>query len=150
MALKLSVLLLLLLWLPVQRIQAQTANLKIIVSDVRETSGNIKLGVFNKTHNFMTKTDPYLKSKQDVKDSVVHFYFRDVPLGRYAIATYHDENNDDTLNTKKLGIPVEGVGFSGNFNSRIKPPDFRLASFKLKQDTSIFIPLIYSKKQQSR
>lgn len=125
---------------------AQKANITIEVSDVKPSASVIRVGVFDKTHKFMTKTDPCLKDNKPASDSVVVFQFKDVPNGRYAIALYHDENNDEKLNTKKLGIPVEGIGFSGKFNSRIKPPDFRLASFRLKSDTIISIRLIYNKR----
>lgn len=124
---------------------AQTATIKVEVTDIQTIRGKLRMGVFNHVHDFRTKSNPYLRTSQVVKDSTANFVFKDVPYDRYAIAVYHDENNDDTLNTKKLGIPIEGVGFSGKFNSRIKPPDFPLASFRLKNDTTIVINLIYSK-----
>ena len=128
--------------------QAQTADIEVNVYNIKQSTGNLKLGVFDKVHNFRTKSDPYLKSSKNVTDSIARFSFYDVPYGRYAIAVYHDENNDDTLNTRKLGIPTEGIGFSGKFNSRIKPPDFVLASFRLKNDTLISINLIYHKQNR--
>ena len=126
--------------------QAQTANIDVEITNIKYISGNLKLGVFDKVHNYRTKTNPIFKSNQEVTDSVVVISFSDVPQGRYAIALYHDENGDDTLNTKKLGIPIEGIGFSGKFNSRLKPPDFPMADFKLINDTVISIKLIYNKK----
>lgn len=125
---------------------AQNARLRVEVINIKSTEGNLKLGVFDRMHNYRTKTNPLLKQKQEVTDTVVYCNFADVPLGRYAIAVYHDENADDTLNTKKLGIPIEGIGFSGKFNSRIKPPDYNLASFRLKNDTTIRIKLKYNSK----
>lgn len=127
--------------------QAQTANIDIEITEIKYISGKIKLGIFDKVHRYRTKTDPFLKTSKEVTDSVVIISFSDVPVGRYAIAVYHDENGDDTLNTRKLGIPIEGIGFSGKFNSRIKPPDFHMADFKLKNDTTISIRLIYNKKK---
>jgi len=63
---------------------------------------------------------------------------KELPTGKYAVTGFHDENGDDTLNTKNsLGIPLEGIGFSGKYNSRLKPPGFILASFNLKNDTTI-------------
>ena len=139
---------LLLLFLFSLSVSAQTAKVSIEVTHIKYLAGTIKLGVFDKVHNYRTKSNPFLRASQAVTDSVANFVFDDVPLGRYAIATYHDENGDDTLNTKKLGIPIEGIGFSGKFNSRIKPPDFVLADFRLKSDTTISIKLIYNKKKK--
>lgn len=127
--------------------QAQTANISVEVRNVQYITGSIKLGIFDKVHNYRTKSDPYVRASQAATDSVAHFIFENVPFGRYAIATYHDENGDDSLNTKKLGIPIEGIGFSGIFNSRIKPPDFNMASFHLKADTTIIVKMNYNKRK---
>ena len=139
---------LLLLFLFSLSVSAQTAKVSIEVTHIKYLAGTIKLGVFDKVHNYRTKNDPCLKGSKAVTDSVITFVFDNVPVGRYAFATYHDENNDDTLNTKKLGIPIEGIGFSGKFNSRIKPPDFNLASIRLKADTTIVIKMNYNKKNK--
>lgn len=127
---------------------AQTADISVEIENIQYISGSIKVGVFNKVHNYRAKTDPFVKARQTVSDTVALFVFEDLPFGRYAVASYHDENNDDTLNTKKLGIPIEGIGFSGKFNSRIKPPDYNLASFRLKSDTTIVVKLIYNKRNK--
>lgn len=129
-------------------VSAQTANISVKVKNIQNLTGSIKLGVFDNVHNYRTKSNPYLKARKPVTDSLITFLFENVPLGRYAIATYHDENNDDTLNTKKLGIPIEGIGFSGKFNSRIKPPDFNLASIRIKSDTTITILMKYNNKKK--
>jgi uncharacterized protein (DUF2141 family) len=127
---------------------AQTAKILVEVENIQHISGSIKVGVFDKVNNYRAKSNPFVKARQTVKDSVAIFVFNDLPIGRYAVASYHDENNDDTLNTKKLGIPIEGIGFSGKFNSRIKPPDFNMASFRLKADTTIVVKLIYNKRNK--
>lgn len=126
---------------------AQTANLGVEISNIKSISGNIKLGIFDKAHSYRTKSSPFLRTSKEVTDTILKYTFTDVPYGRYAIAVYHDENDDDTLNTRKLGIPIEGIGFSGKYSSRIKPPDFPMASFKLKYDTIIVIDLKYNKKK---
>jgi uncharacterized protein (DUF2141 family) len=128
------------------QLSAQTATLKVEVNNINPIEGNLKLGIFSRVHDYRTKSNPFLRSSKVVTDTVAIFSFENVPFGRYAAAVYHDENGDDTLNVKKLGIPIEGIGFSGKFNSRIKPPDFPLASFRLKSDTTISIRLIYHKR----
>ncbi|NJL41881.1 MAG: DUF2141 domain-containing protein, partial [Leptolyngbyaceae cyanobacterium SM1_4_3] len=40
--------------------------------------------------------------------------FPDLPYGFYAASVHHDENMDGELNCNALGIPKEGIGFSGN------------------------------------
>ena len=80
-----------------------------------------------------------------IGDTLVDVSFRNVANGMYAIAIYHDENSDRQLNTKKLGVPSEGVGFSGELKSKLKPPDFKEASFMLHRDTTIYIRMRYTR-----
>lgn len=59
----------------------------------------------------------------------LHYEFRSVPTGSYAIAVFHDANADGKLNTM-LGIPTEGFAFSRNPAMRPRAPRFNEASFE--------------------
>ncbi len=54
--------------------------------------------------------------------------FNDLPVGDYAISLFHDENGNGQLDTR-LGIPVEGIGFSDNPRLWFGPPSFASAHF---------------------
>lgn len=56
--------------------------------------------------------------------------------GRYAMSLLHDENEDQKLNTGFLGIPREGIGFSGNprIHRQIK---FDETSFDFQPNTAL-------------
>ncbi|WCT73267.1 DUF2141 domain-containing protein [Sphingomonas naphthae] len=56
--------------------------------------------------------------------------FADLPSGAYAIALFHDENGNGKLDTR-LGIPLEGVGFSRNPKLWFGPPRFSAAQFRV-------------------
>lgn len=130
-------------------VSAQTLNLTLTVEGIDQSKGgSINLGVFNSAESFKTKTDPLFKASLMPVDSLEEFTFKQIPAGFYAIALYHDENGDKVLNTKKFGIPTEGVGFSGNRKSKIKPPDFEEAGFTYSKDTTVFIELRYPAKSQ--
>lgn len=58
-------------------------------------------------------------------------FFDDAPYGEYAIALFHDEDNDGKLAYGALGIPKEGYGFSNDARGRFGPPSFDKARFKL-------------------
>lgn len=127
---------------------SQSVDLTILFEDVRSDTGMLKVGIFDNAHDFMHKKDPVVGIKCHPKKPVTRYVAKGLKPGKYAVAAFHDENNDDTLNFRALGIPLEGVGFSGNFNSRLKPPGFVLASFRLENDTTIAIKMIYKKKKQ--
>ncbi len=54
--------------------------------------------------------------------------FDDLPSGDYAVALFHDENDNGRLD-RVAGIPTEGVGFSNNPRLIFGPPRFVESSF---------------------
>jgi uncharacterized protein (DUF2141 family) len=49
--------------------------------------------------------------------------------GDYAVAVYHDENDDRDFNRTALGLPAEGYGFSNDAPTTLGPPDFDRVRF---------------------
>lgn len=62
----------------------------------------------------------------------LHYDFRSVPVGVYAVSAIHDANNDGKLNTT-FGIPTEGFAFSRNPPMKMRAPHFDEASFDSRQ-----------------
>lgn len=60
--------------------------------------------------------------------------FSDVPAGDYALVVLHDENGNGKAD-RMLGIPREGVGFSGNPAMTFGPPSFAAARFHVSGST---------------
>ena len=123
----------------------QEGTIALKIHDVKDAVGQLRIGIFDKPSDFKNKENPVYKKSVLLKDTLVEVNFEHVANGQYAIAVYHDENNDFQLNQKKLGIPAEGVGFSGVSKSKIKPPDFDVASFHFAEDTTIHLHLRYPK-----
>ena len=53
--------------------------------------------------------------------------------GVYAIAVYHDENNNGQFD-RLFAIPLEKYGFSNNAKVFLGPPTFKEASFQVKNN----------------
>jgi uncharacterized protein (DUF2141 family) len=121
----------------------QDLTVEVEIDGLKNKSGQLHIGVFDGEENFRKKEAPAFSETLSLSDTIVKVYFTEIPQGRYAIAVYHDENNDEKLNTKKLGVPIEGVGFSGILKSKLKPPRFDEASFQLKTDTAFVIRMRY-------
>jgi uncharacterized protein (DUF2141 family) len=51
--------------------------------------------------------------------------------GVYAVAVYHDENDDHDFNRNALGMPIEGYGFSNDAPATLGLPDFDQVRFTL-------------------
>lgn len=126
---------------------SQDLDVSLSISGLQSTEGQIMAGLFDDPSHFKMKENPLYTAQAAPADTTVEIVFRGVEPGKYALAVYHDENNDGRLNSKKLGIPSEGVGFSGEWKSRMRPPDFETASFLLQRDTTFQVIMRYQKKQ---
>ena len=63
--------------------------------------------------------------------------FDDLQNAQYAIRYFHDENENEELDTNFLGIPKEGIGFSNDALGKFGPKDFREWLFDVKVDTTV-------------
>jgi len=90
------------------------------------------------------------KNKEDVADqssvitnSTCSVTFRDVKHGQYAIQFFHDENENEKLDTNILGIPKEGFGFSNDAMGKFGPKDFSEWLFDFSGDTILKMKIQY-------
>jgi uncharacterized protein (DUF2141 family) len=69
--------------------------------------------------------------------------FASVAPGTYAVALFHDENDNGKLDTNFVGIPREGVGVSNNKLRSFGPPTWDDAKFALNGDVVLDVSLHY-------
>ena len=55
--------------------------------------------------------------------------FDNLAAGTYAVGAYHDENNNDHLDTNVLGLPTEGYALSNGVRPVMSKPTFQQAAF---------------------
>ena len=67
--------------------------------------------------------------------------FENIPEGTYAVSIFHDENNNDKLDSNFIGIPKEDYGCSNNAKGFMGPPKWKDAKFELNSDKTITITL---------
>lgn len=135
--------LVLVLFFGLQKGYAQQGQLKITVPNVNKIEGKIQVSLYNTKDRFIRKGQEYNSQTRKVSSNSETFIFKDLPVGTYAVALYHDENSDGKCNTNLIGIPKEGYGFSQNFKPSLSAPKFDDAKFKLEKETEISIKLIY-------
>ena len=64
--------------------------------------------------------------------------------GVYALAVYHDQNDNHHFDRTLIGLPAEGYGFSNNAPLRLGPPSFDAAKFPVHAgDNQLAIQLAY-------
>jgi len=109
---------------------AQNASLEVTVKNIKGTKGTIRIGLFTKEADFLKNAT---KGKVvDANGSEVKVVFEDLPAGDYAVSVIHDENGNEKLDTKAMGIPKEGFAFGNNAMGMFGPPSFDDAKVKLE------------------
>lgn len=115
----------------------QRACLTIELKGLRSNLGVINIGVFSSPEGFPNDAARTVRSGCfPIPTLPLLLTFDDLPFGQYAATVHHDENMDGELNTNLLGIPTEGIGFSGNPKIWRGVPAFERACFEFSSTNS--------------
>jgi uncharacterized protein (DUF2141 family) len=90
-------------------VAAGQARLEIIVQNVKEHKGTIRVGLFNSENDFLKKAVSGKIVKADADKITV--VFENLKPGEYAVSVIHDENENAELDKNSFGIPKEGFCF---------------------------------------
>lgn len=122
-----------------------TPRIEVTVAGARRVAGNITMtlygangAVFLKHHGWIALT------RVPLSGTTAKACFAVSAPGTYAVAVFHDENDNHHLDTNLLGLPVEGFGFSNDAPTLIGPPSFAAARIEVHAgDNDIAIKLRY-------
>ncbi|MEH2266165.1 DUF2141 domain-containing protein [Nostoc sp.] len=120
-------------------------KLTVEIDGLKNKQGQVCASIFASSEGFPSDRNRGLQ-KQCIKinDTPLPITFENLKAGSYAVAVFHDQNNDRILNTNVFGIPKEGFGFSRNPEIRTGAPKFSEAAFLVAgPETNIQIRLRY-------
>jgi uncharacterized protein (DUF2141 family) len=122
-------------------LQAQ-ATLQVTVNHVSSGRGKILFALFNKANGFPDNQNNAFKLLDcAAAKGSVKIVIGDLPPGTYALAVFHDANNDGELNTNLLGVPKEDYGFSNNARPGFRAPTFKEAAFRIENTTALSVTI---------
>jgi uncharacterized protein (DUF2141 family) len=115
-----------------------TVNLKGLKSD----KGMVDVALYNDAEAYPTKPDRAVaKLRSPIANGAAVVEFKNLDPGTYAVAAYHDVNDNGKLDANFIGIPKEPTGASNDAKGRMGPPSFKDAQFALSTDKSITISM---------
>lgn len=115
---------------------AQNKTITATVVNVTSDSGKVVFALYDKS-NFRLK--PIKASASKIIDGKSVVVFKDVIAGDYAIICYHDRNDNDKMDFRSNGMPLEDYGASNNVMS-FGPPNFEDSKFTVSdKDVSLEI-----------
>ncbi len=107
---------------------ALAGDITVTVSGVKDGSGTVQGAVYDEA-GFMQLPKAKALARVPAAKGKVVLVFRNLPAGRYAVATFHDANGNGKLDVNSLRVPTEGYGFSNDAQGSGGPPAFGQAAF---------------------
>jgi uncharacterized protein (DUF2141 family) len=108
---------------------AQDGIIAVEIMGVVGEDGQIFIGLFHNNDGFPDKGKEYKGVFVKAKNGTLNYTFTEIPTGDYAIAIFHDSNENGKLDKNLLGIPKEGYGFSEDATAIMSTPAFEEAKF---------------------
>lgn len=121
------------------RADSSRFDLTVTVTNIQNAKGKISFGLFRKQDSFPVKGKQFKGVLIETTKSKTKYTFQNLEKDGYAVAVYHDENNNGILDKNLVGAPTEAYGFSRNARATFSAPSFEEAKVELNDNKSIEI-----------
>ena len=124
---------------------ANRSQLRIIVYGARRVAGNITYTLYGEdASRFLKPHGSIALTRVTLIGPSAEACFKVDAPGTYAVAVYHDENDNHHFDKNFFGLPAEGYGFSNDAPAPFGPPSFESARLVVRPgDNRIAIHLRY-------
>ena len=116
------------------------ADLRVTVVDGPAGPSTLYIALFDGAEAFDTTKSVAAQTLQ-AREGGGQVAFLGLPVGRYALRMFADENGNGKLDTNLLGLPIERYGFSNDARGTMGPPGFDAAAFRVDGDTAVTVHL---------
>ena len=117
--------------------EKETHTITVNITGMKDDKGGVYVALHNSEATFLKQ-----RFKEDVvkiTDKKATAVFKNIKEGVYAIAVFHDENDNKKLDTRIFGIPKEPIGCSNGATGFMGPPKYKDAKFTVTKNVTISI-----------
>jgi len=118
-----------------------TTTIQLEISEFNNTSGLLAIAIFDNSNSFESKNEAYLDSTLTITNAEMDIVIENINPGNYAISVFHDEDENNELNTNIFGIPQEGFGFSNNPSIGFSAPTYEECEFTIEEGVTLIVPI---------
>jgi uncharacterized protein (DUF2141 family) len=111
-------------------------TLNVVPVGLEGSRGTLLAQLSNAAATFEGKGEAFRSAEATVVDGQAVVVFENVPRGDYALKIFHDENDNQKLDTNFVGMPREKFGFSNDAMGRFGPPSFEQARFRFEEPST--------------
>lgn len=110
-------------------------RLNVQVEGVRNSEGLIAVTLYaDDSSRFLARRGSLYVGRTPARAPVTSTCIYLPSTGVYALAVYHDEDANRSINRSAIGLPTEGVGFSNNPRLVLSIPSFRSVRLSVPRD----------------
>jgi len=123
-------------------LKSERTSVELKIHGVTELKGNLMIAIYKSADKFpkFGKGDINVVHKVQTKISSIHI--SDLEVGTtYALAVFHDVNENKFLDKNFLGMPEEKYGFSNDARGTFGPPYYREASFTVSNQHKLSVTI---------
>lgn len=116
-----------------QSLFAQQTEVTINIGGLISSKGKVFIALFNSSKGFPDEGQAaFYKKVLDIKDKQASIILL-LPKGTYALAVFHDENDNQKMDKNMVGYPKEKFGFSNDPKITFSAPSFDECSFVITE-----------------
>lgn len=120
--------------------EASAARIAVTITGLKSNEGGVYIGLYATPSKFLNGSQVDVMRKVRASTAPITVVFDNLRPGTYAVGAYHDENNNDHLDTNLIGLPTEGYALSNGVRAVMAKPTFQQAAFTV-DDTGAAVTL---------
>ena len=134
----------LLLALACRALPALAADVTVTVDHIENADGLVYITLWGSADTWLDDKKSLQNIGQQAVVGQLTYVLHDVAPGRYAIATFHDENDNGRMDFNFIGYPTEGFAFSRDVRPFLSAPSFDSCAFDVGvDDVALTIHMVY-------
>jgi uncharacterized protein (DUF2141 family) len=110
-----------------------TGKLTVIITGFDNNIGNCRFALDNSKFIYEREDTVWIGKVLPIVNKQVVVVIDSLEFGEYAIRIFHDENENEKIDTNIFGIPTEDYGYSNDASSWFGPPSWEKAKFLFNQ-----------------
>ncbi len=129
----------------------KSGTLSIEINNIKSPGGKVWIGIYDSESSFLIKEKAILEGVAIEKEGLLTVEIPDLKFGQYAVAVFHDENNNGKMDRNAIGIPSEPFAFSRIPKSKWRLPKFEEVKFSFntpEQKLSTHLKKWWEKRRQ--
>ncbi len=116
----------------------ETATLVLRIENVQQAGGTLWAGIYESEEDFLNREKARLVHVPVSRTGTMDLRIDALTVGkRYAIAVFHDRNDNGELDTNLFGLPAEPYALSRPLQSWFRKPRFGEMSFVFRPEQGL-------------